>query len=253
MRSPSVKARIFVSEAPVFFGFAGSHQDAERRRLGRELHDSVGQLLVGIKLCLGALESRADKGKDFSGELAECRHLLEAATREVRTISYLLYPPMLEETGLRSTVEWYLEGFRQRSGIDVKLKAAPDLERLSREAELVLFRVLQESLANVHRHSGSATAEVRLKMEGKTAVLEVEDQGKALPPATLGLDGHMGTLGVGLRGMSERLRELGGKLELISSGKGTIVRATVPATVPTTNEAALHETMFRDTPPEPKS
>lgn len=206
-------------------------QDAERRRLGRELHDSVGQLLVGISLSLGALESQADKGEGFRQELAECHHLVETAMREVRTMSYLLYPPMLEETGLRSTVEWYLGGFRQRSGIDVKLEAAPDFERLSREAELVLFRVLQESLANVHRHSGSATAEVRLKMEDKTAVLEVEDQGKGLPaPAALEPDGHMGTLGVGLRGMSERVRELGGKLELLSSEKGTIVRATLPAT-----------------------
>ncbi len=234
-------------------------QDAERRRLGRELHDSVGQLLVGIKLTLNTLESQADKGEDFNGELKECNELLDAAMREVRTMSYLLYPPMLEETGLRSTVEWYLGGFRQRSGIDVKLKAAPDFERLSREAELVLFRVLQESLGNMHRHSGSATAEVRLKVEGETAVLEVEDQGKGLPAAALAPDVHMGTLGVGLRGMSERVRELGGKLELASSERGTIVRAIVPATVHATmNEAALHDTTlhdatFHDSPPESRS
>jgi PAS domain S-box-containing protein len=220
-------------------------QDDERRRLGRELHDSVGQLLVGIKLSLGALESQANKEEDFSRELAECRHLLDTAMREVRTMSYLLYPPMLEETGLRATVEWYLEGFRQRSGIDVKFEAALEFERLSREAELVLFRVLQESLANVHRHSGSSTAEVRLKREGGNAVLEVEDQGRGLLPAALEPDGRVGSLGVGLRGMSERLRQLAGRLELASSGKGTIVRATVPATIT--------EATFGEVPAEPRN
>lgn len=204
-------------------------QDDERRRLGRELHDSVGQLMAGIKLSLKMLESQAEKGRNFSPELAECHELLDAAMREVRTMSYLLYPPMLEETGLRSTVEWYLGGFRQRSGIDVTLEAAPDFQRLSREAELVLFRVLQESLGNVHRHSGSPTAEVRLKMDGQMAVLEVEDRGKGLPPDAVEADGSVETLGVGLRGMNERVRELGGKLELLSSEKGTIVRASVPA------------------------
>jgi signal transduction histidine kinase len=165
--------------------------------------------------------------------------------REVRTMSYLLYPPMLEETGLRATVEWYLEGFRQRSGIGVKFEAALDFERLSRDAELVLFRVLQESLANVHRHSGSSTAQVRLKMEGETAVLEVEDQGKGLQAAVSEPGGRVGSLGVGLRGMSERLRQLGGRLELVSSGKGTIVRATLPATV--------SEATFGEAPAEPRN
>ena len=203
-------------------------QDDERRRLGRELHDSVGQLLVGIKLALGALKSQAARG-DFSRELAECNQLADTAVREVRTMSYLLYPPMLEETGLSATVEWYLGGFRQRSGIAVKFEAAPDFDRLSRDAELALFRVLQESLTNVHRHSGSPTAQVRLKMEGKMAVVEVEDQGKGAPAAALEIGGGVKSLGVGLRGMSERTRQLGGKLEVVSSKKGTMVRATVPA------------------------
>lgn len=221
-------------------------QDAERRRLGRELHDSVGQLLVGIKLALKRLESQAGKGEDFNPEVAECNHLLDVASREVRTMSYLLYPPMLEETGLRATAEWYLRGFRQRSGIDVKLETSANLQRLPRETELVLFRVLQESLANVHRHSGSRKAEVRLKMEAEAAVLEIEDQGKGLPPEALEPDGQIASHGVGLRGMSERVRELGGKLELFSGEKGTTVRATVPVTA----SATISEAAFRDTQPE---
>lgn len=203
-------------------------QDEERRRLGRELHDSVGQLLVGAKMALELL-AREKGRRSWEEIVAECDLILEQAIREVRTMSYLLYPPMLEEMGLRGAVESYLEGFRHRSGIRIDFQVEPDFGRLPLETELVLFRVLQESLTNVHRHSGSPTAEIRLRMEGQ-AVLEVEDQGKGAPPAALELGSDsIGTLGVGLRGMNERLRQLGGKLELFSSERGTTVRATAPA------------------------
>jgi PAS domain S-box-containing protein len=203
-------------------------QDEERRRLGRELHDTVGQLLVGIKLALGALHAQAQAG-DFTRRFAECNDLLDAAMREVRTMSYLLYPPMLEETGLRATAEWYIEGFRQRSGIAVQFEAVHNFLRMPRDSEVVLFRILQESLTNVHRHSGSRTAQVRLKTEDQRAILEVEDQGKGAFTSVLDSEeSALGSLGVGLRGMKERVHQLGGTLEFISSESGTIVRASLP-------------------------
>jgi PAS domain S-box-containing protein len=203
-------------------------QDEERRRLGRELHDSVGQLLVGAKMALDVL-STEDGRRNWEEHIGECDLILEQATREVRTMSYLFHPPMLEEMGLKSAVQSYLEGFRQRSGIHIDFQADEDFGRLSSDRELVLFRVLQESLTNVHRHSESPTAQVWLRIENQTAVLEVLDQGKGVPAAILEFSNDsIGTLGVGLRGMNERLRQLGGKLELTSSNVGTRVRATVP-------------------------
>ena len=203
-------------------------QDEERRRLGRDLHDSVGQLLVGAKMALGALASEAGR-RDWDQQIAEYEALLDLAMREVRTMAYLLYPPMLEEMGLRTAVESYLEGFGQRSRIQIDFQIAKDFNRLPRETELALFRVLQESLTNVHRHSGSPTAQIRLRIENGAAVLEVEDQGKGAPAAAVELNSDsLRELGVGLRGMKERVRQLGGKLELFSSEQGTTVKATVP-------------------------
>jgi signal transduction histidine kinase len=188
----------------------------------------VGQLLVGAKMTLDELATEEGR-RNWDEHVAECGVILEQALREVRTMSYLFHPPMLEELGLKPAVELYLEGFRQRSRIKVDFKADPDFGRLSSNTELVLFRVLQESLTNVHRHSESPTAQVRLKIENQAAVLEVLDQGKGAPAKILEFSNDsIGTLGVGLRGMNERLRQLGGKLELTSSTVGTRVRATVP-------------------------
>lgn len=203
-------------------------QDDERRRLGRELHDGVGQLLVAAKMALGALGSEEGR-RNFDQELANCSGLLDLAMRELRTMSYLLYPPMLEEMGLRAAIEMYLEGFRQRSGIRVEFEAGENFGRLPRDTELALFRVLQESLTNVHRHSGSRTAQIRLGRKDETAVLEIEDQGKGAPAAALQFRGDsLRLLGVGLRGMNERVQQIGGRLELFSGDKGMMVRATVP-------------------------
>jgi signal transduction histidine kinase len=164
-------------------------------------------------------------------EAAECVKLVEDCVREVRTISYLLYPPMLEEMGLKSAIPWYLDGFSKRSGIKTTFEAPGHLGRLTRDGELVLFRVLQESLTNVQRHSGSETADIRIVHEDCSVVLEVKDRGRGLPPAVVeqGTNEWAGSLGVGLRGMSERLRQLGGSLDISSDQTGTRVRATVPA------------------------
>ena len=206
-------------------------QDEERRRIGRDLHDSVGQYLVGLKMKVDSLKSSAERGQPRdSRELAECSQLIEEAISEVRTISYLLYPPMLEELGLKSAVPWYLEGFTKRSGIKTTFDVSPDFDRVPGDLELALFRVLQESLTNVHRHSGSSTAVVRLLSKDQAVILQVIDEGKGTQSKNLEDQAQdwMGTFGVGLRGMNERLRQLGGSLELSSTREGTTITATLP-------------------------
>jgi PAS domain S-box-containing protein len=206
-------------------------QDEERRRIARDLHDSLGQYLSVLKMKLDSLGSAQLAGTNgHAQELAQCAELTADAIKEVRTISYLLYPPLLEELGLRSAIPWYLEGFAKRSGIQTSFTISPDFGRLEGDVELVVFRVLQESLTNVHRHSGSATADVQLLIEGRDVILKVSDRGKGLPPGSLEESGRdwTGALGVGLRGMSERVREAGGRLDFSSTAEGTTVSAIVP-------------------------
>lgn len=205
-------------------------QEQERRRIARDLHDSLGQYLSVLKMKLDFL-GKPTAAKDCSTDLAECTELTEEAIKEVRTISYLLYPPMLEELGLRSAIAWYLDGFAKRSGIRTSFEITPEFGRLDSDTELVLFRVLQESLTNIHRHSGSETADVGLLLEGEIAVLRVRDRGKGILPEKF--DENLGNsgvaFGVGLRGMSERLLQVGGSLDVRSTAEGTTVTATVPA------------------------
>ena len=206
-------------------------QDEERRRIGRDLHDSLGQYLAVLKINLDSVQlSLPSSNSRAHSQLSQCGRMADDALREVRTLSYLLYPPMLEELGLKSAIPWYVEGFGRRSGIKMTIEIPPDIGRLSREAELALFRVLQESLTNVHRHSGSATAKIRLREKNDLVILEVEDQGKGFPPGVLGTNGNglPAELGVGLRGMNERMRQLGGRIEVGPANKGTVVRAVVP-------------------------
>ncbi len=200
-------------------------QDEERRRIGREIHDSVGQYLSVLKMKIDTMNLNQP-----SKELHECANLADECLKEVRTISYLLYPPMLEEMGLASAIPWYLEGFAKRCGIKTMFKIPSSFKRLSRDAELVLFRVLQESLTNVQRHSGSSSADITVSLTDTAVTMRVTDTGKGVPAQVLEESNHdwMGSPGVGLRGMSERLRQLGGTLQIDSSEKGTEVRATLP-------------------------
>jgi PAS domain S-box-containing protein len=208
-------------------------QDEERRRIGRDLHDSLGQYLTVLKMKLDSLAgSIASTEKDsHQQQLAQCIQLTEDSIKEVRTISYLLYPPLLEEMGLKSAIPWYLDGFAARSGIKTTFEVHADFARLPRDVELALFRVLQESLTNVHRHSGSRMAHVRLLAREDMVILEVQDEGTGIPPVVLEEAGEdwLGALGVGLRGMNERMKQLGGRLELCSTERGTTVSAMVPA------------------------
>jgi PAS domain S-box-containing protein len=206
-------------------------QDEERRRIGRDLHDSVGQYLVGLKMKVDSLKSAAERTqREDISELAACSQMIEEAIKEVRTISYILFPPMLEELGLKSAIPWYLEGFTKRSGIKTTFEVSPEFDRIRGDLELALFRVLQESLTNVHRHSGSSTAIVRLSSNGPTVVLQVTDEGKGTVAKDLEFPAHdlMGAFGVGLRGMSERMRQLRGDLQMSSTERGTTITATLP-------------------------
>ena len=206
-------------------------QDEERRRIGRDLHDSLGQYLAVLKMKLDLLTRLvAHKDDEVLQGFNQCLQLTQDSIKELRTVSYLLYPPMLEEMGLKSAIPWYLDGFSARSGIKTTFEVQVDVDRLPRDSELALFRILQESLTNVHRHSGSKIAHVRLLTKEDMAILEIEDEGKGMPSELLEQSGQdwIGALGVGLRGMNERLSQLGGRLEIISKEDGTIVSAAVP-------------------------
>lgn len=203
-------------------------RDQEGRRLARELHDSVGQLLVAIGMNIAVVQAQADKLDEAGARaVAENGVLVQEITNEIRTISHLLHPPMLDEVGLASALRWYIDGFRTRSGITVAMHVPTDLGRLSAETETAMFRVIQECLTNIHRHSGSSTAAIRVYKEGEHIVVAAEDSGKGIPPEQLGRIRN-GQSGVGLRGMAERIRHLGGDLQIQSTTAGTVVTAIFP-------------------------
>jgi PAS domain S-box-containing protein len=205
-------------------------QDEERRRLARELHDSTAQSLAGVAMNLAVLNDQAAALAAAPRKaLAESLALTEQCTREVRTLSYLLHPPMLDEVGLASALRWFAGGFAQRSGIRVDLEVPAELERLPTEVETALFRIVQEALTNIHRHSGSPTAKIRLIRNSTGILLEVADQGRGVFAGDLQKFPKGKTvLGVGIAGMRERVTQLGGHLEMISGNKGTTVKVTVP-------------------------
>lgn len=202
-------------------------QDEERRRFGREMHDSIGQYLSALKIKLGLMPTKYPSlNEEARKELEMCSGLLADCIKEVRTLSYLLYPPMLEERGLKSAIDWYLDGFRKRSGIAVNFETPDLLERPSREVELALFRILQESLTNVHKHSGASMIDIELFAQNGTIDLKIRDYGKGLPPIG-NSPAESGQAGVGMRGMSERMLQLGGTLTVSSATPGTVVHARV--------------------------
>jgi signal transduction histidine kinase len=210
-------------------------QDEERRRIARELHDSMGQTLAALKMTVSPLASAAPSGSNTSKRLDEAVELIDDAIRETRTLSHLLHPPMLDELGFAAAANWYVTGFARRSGIDVKLEL-PEEQRFPDSTELTLFRVLQESLTNILRHSESKSAEVCLEISGNEAILSVRDYGKGIPVERLETFMKSGTdVGVGLGGMRERIKDLGGKLEVQSPGVGTKVKVTLPFTKGTQN------------------
>jgi PAS domain S-box-containing protein len=199
-------------------------RDSERRRLARELHESAGQSLAALKMTLGRVRDHLPEDAVLHLLLASAAELADEAIREVRTVSYVIHPPLLDEAGLGLALRLYLKGFSERSGIQTSLEGGGDFGRAAQESETTLFRVVQESLTNVHRHSGSRTALVRLRREDGKLIAEIADKGRGLPHADRAA-GH----GVGIAGMLERVKHLNGSLEIDSRpGKGTTIRVALP-------------------------
>jgi signal transduction histidine kinase len=211
-------------------------QDEERRRVARELHDSIGQTFAVLKMNLEVVARNLTSPEQAGMRelLAESASTLETGLSEVRTLSHLLHPPLLDEMGFASAARWLADGFSQRSKIQVKLEVPENLARMSQDVELALFRVLQEGLTNVHKHSESQTVEISLSRDSSSVRLSLKDFGKGVPGDIAQSFARGGPgLGVGLSGMKERMRDLGGRLNLSSNGTGTLLEATVPLTAST--------------------
>lgn len=204
-------------------------RDEERRQIARELHDSIGQLLAAISMNAGIVRSQAHN-LDAAGTRAvsENAMLVEQISREIRTMSHLLHPPLLDVAGLASALRWYVDGFSERSKIKVDLEIPAEFGRLSDEMEIAIFRMVQECLTNIHRHSGGSSAVIRVLEADHEIRVEVQDQGKGMSPEKQMELNSSGQTGVGFRGMRERMRQLGGSLEIRSDTTGTRVRATLP-------------------------
>ncbi|HXN29718.1 MAG TPA: sensor histidine kinase [Candidatus Acidoferrales bacterium] len=209
-------------------------QDDERRRLARELHDSAGQNLAALAMTVARMEDEAKRDPaQLSQTLREARDLIDSLSQEIRTTSYLLHPPMLDEFGLASALGCYLEGLEQRSGLSIQLNVPADFGRLAPEVELAIFRLVQECLTNIHRHSGSKTAVIRINREPDKIYAEVQDHGKGMSPERFAEVQSQGAgVGVGIRGMRERVRQARGELTVDSSALGTTIAAIFPAKTP---------------------
>ena len=214
-------------------------QDEERRRLARELHDGAGQILAALNMNLETLaEATKDQlSSNLSRRLTESISLANQVIRETRTLSYLLHPPLLDEAGLTDALHWFVGGFIDRSGIQTTLDVAEDFPRLPRDLETAIFRIIQEALTNIHRHSGSHTASIQLTVAGEEILLAVSDQGKGIhsepEPSEQNGNGHNGhgrkrKLGVGIAGMRERVLQLGGRFEIGAGNPGTLLSAVFP-------------------------
>jgi PAS domain S-box-containing protein len=204
-------------------------QDEERRHIARELHDSAGQLLTVLSMDLSTLVRNAqEKAPEIAESAEQARELVHQLTSEIRTTSYLLHPPLLDEEGLKEAISLYIRGLSERSGLDITFNISEGFGRLPRDMELAVFRLVQECLTNIHRHSGSKVAAIRMKRADRCVFLEVEDAGSGIPPEKLIEIQSHGT-GVGIRGMRERVLQCGGEMKIESEGRGTKISITLPA------------------------
>jgi PAS domain S-box-containing protein len=203
-------------------------QDVERRHIARELHDSAGQTLAALGMQLARIGDDAKKDPaQLAKDIQYAEQLVQHLSQEIRTASYLLHPPLLDESGISSALSWYVQGLAERSNLEIDLQVPDDFGRLSSEMELLIFRLVQESLTNIHRHSGSKTALIRLERDESNVRVKVEDHGKGMSPERLAEIKSKGT-GVGIRGMRERVRHFHGDLVVESNGFGTRVCASLP-------------------------
>ena len=203
-------------------------QDDERRRLARELHESVAQSLAGVRMNLGFMTRFAAIDRRAAEAVDDSITATDDAITQIRTLSYLLHPPMIDQAGLLTTLRWYIEGFERRSGMATKLDVPDDLGRLSRDVETSVFRIVQESLTNIQRHAGSATASVSLERLDDRLFVEVADHGRGLPAGVRDDYDALLASGVGIAGINERVRELGGEMTIHSTDSGTTLRVTLP-------------------------
>lgn len=203
-------------------------RDEERRRFARELHDSVGQILAALGMTVSTARADIERLTKTAEALREGESLIQEVSKEVRTISHLLHPPLLDEAGLSSALRWYVDGFSERSKIKVDLEFPKDFGRFPRELETAIFRVVQECLTNIHRHSGSPYAKIRIAHADGDVLVQIEDKGKGIPREKLVEIDLDGVGGVGIRGMRERIRQLGGNLDITSGVNGTSIRARLP-------------------------
>jgi PAS domain S-box-containing protein len=203
-------------------------QDEERRHIARELHDSAGQILAALGMTLGQAVTHAKGGgPQFAKCMGESQQLVQQLSQEIRTMSYLLHPPLLDETGLSGALHWYMQGLAERNGLEITLDVPENFTRLSREMELVMFRLVQECLTNIHRHSESKNARIRIARDNESVSLEVQDEGKGISAQRLAQIQSQGS-GVGIRGMRERVRHFGGNMKIESNGAGTKISFEFP-------------------------
>jgi PAS domain S-box-containing protein len=201
-------------------------QDEERRRIARDLHDSAGQVVTALGMHLASITQSATK-PEVRKAAQESREMLQQLSKEIRTVSYLLHPPLLDETGLSEAIRWYMKGLADRSGLKIKLDISDDFGRLQDDVEVAIFRIVQEALTNIHRHSGGKTATIRVAHSPSTISLEIQDDGKGIPEETLAAIRSQRS-GVGMTGMRERVRHLGGNLDIHSDSNGTKISVSLP-------------------------
>lgn len=202
-------------------------QDEERRRIARDLHDSTGQKLSLLAMNLSLIKDDA-LAESRAKILLQCEFLTGSISDELRTLSYLLHPPLLDECGLNTAIQWYVSGINQRHGLHVEVEITHELRRLSEEAELAIFRVVQASLTNVHLHSKASEAKVKIEQDLDGLTVTVSDDGHGIPDGVLDHSSRTKTVGIGITGMRERVEQLGGRLEIETGHNGTTVRATIP-------------------------
>jgi signal transduction histidine kinase len=207
-------------------------RDEEQRRIARELHDSTVQLLGALAIDLEKLQQLvpADTGPEAWQLLSQSADLAEQATNEVRTISHLLHPPILDELGLEGALHWYAEGFSNRSGIPVQVSVESELGRFHHEIEVTVFRIVQEALTNIRRHSGSPSANITVFKDAQHITLQVTDRGRGIQPKVEDPPTNVAkpSVGIGIAGMRERVRQLGGRLDITSDSGGTWITAVLP-------------------------
>lgn len=215
-------------------------QDEERRRIARDLHDTAGQNLAAMKMSIALIHQSEGATPGLQPLIDDLNALADEALRDIRTASYLLHPPLLDEAGVASAARWFVEGFARRSGIQIECDIQDGMPRPPRVHELVLFRVLQESLTNVHRHSGATNASIRLNLDSDQFRLEISDNGRGISEEQLQqMDTSSSRAGVGISGMRERVRELGGYLEIHACNPGTSVRVSLPVANPLISSAPV--------------